>query len=250
MRVASMVVLGICAYLVFLAATVPARFVAARLLAETQGRIQLLEPIGTLWSGTARAVVTSPAGAVAVDRLEWRLLPSRLASMRLAFDVKAALAGIDASLEIGRSPLAWEARGVRAGGEVTALSALLPLLAPWRPEGTFTASSPSFSWDERGARGDASIEWRAARVALSDVRPLGSYRAEVRAASGPAQITVTTLEGPLRVAGQGSLAPSGRLDFTGEARGEGAQAGALEPLLDLVGPRRADGSRALALRLN
>ena len=65
---------------------------------------------------------------------------------------------------------------------------------------------------------------------------------------GPANLTVTTVEGPLRIAGKGSFAPPSQLNFSGEARGDGPNAGALEPLLNLIGPRRADGSRAIELR--
>jgi hypothetical protein len=59
------------------------------------------------------------------------------------------------------------------------------------------------------------------------------------------KVNLATLEGPLRLTGEGTLTPQGRLAFAGEARGEGAAAQSLEPLLDLMGPRRADGARAL-----
>jgi len=60
---------------------------------------------------------------------------------------------------------------------------------------------------------------------------------------------VTTIKGPLRVTGSGTASPSSGFTFKGEARGEGEAAKALEPLLDLMGPRRPDGARALELRL-
>ena len=64
------------------------------------------------------------------------------------------------------------------------------------------------------------------------------------------ELKVTTLEGPLRITGQGTLASPARLAFSGEARAEGDAAKALEPLLDLLGARRPDGARALEWRLN
>ena len=39
-----------------------------------------------------------------------------------------------------------------------------------------------------------------------------------------------------------------RAIVSGEARGEGGEAAALESLLNLMGPRRADGARILELR--
>lgn len=248
MRLPAIVALGVLAYAVVLVALMPARFVAAHLPPEMRAHVTLLEPDGTLWNGRARAIVTSAVGAVAVDRLEWRLRPERLLALRVAFDVTAALPGIDATLELGRSPTAWEARELHAGGDIAALSALVPWIAPWRPEGTFTAVASSASWDASSARGAARVEWKRAAVALSSVRPLGSYAVELRADSGPAKVVVTTLAGPLRIAAQGTLTPPGRFEASGEARAEGPDAAALEPLLDLLGPKRADGSRALAWR--
>jgi general secretion pathway protein N len=250
MRLRAIAALGVAAYLVFLAAGVPASFVAARVSAHTQGRVQLIEPEGTAWNGKARAIVTSPSGAVAVDHIEWQFRPARLASLRLAFDVRAALAGLDAGFEIGRSPGAWEARDVKAAGDVAALSALFPLLAAWRPEGTFSLASPAFSWDGRTARGEARLTWGRAAVALSAVRPLGNYHASLNANEGPVHFRVNTLEGALRIEGKGTFTPSGQVEFSGDARAEGANTAALDPLLDLLGPRRADGSRALAWRVN
>ena len=97
-------------------------------------------------------------------------------------------------------------------------------------------------------RGEARIEWSGAATALSDVKPLGSYRADVAAEGSAARIDVSTLSGPLRVAGKGNLVFPAQLTFNGEARGEGPQAPALQPLLDLMGPRKADGSHAIAWR--
>ena len=39
------------------------------------------------------------------------------------------------------------------------------------------------------------------------------------------------------------------MTFSGEARGEGANAAALEPLLNLMGPRRPDGARSIEVRI-
>jgi general secretion pathway protein N len=80
------------------------------------------------------------------------------------------------------------------------------------------------------------------------VRPLGSWRAEA-AGEGPAiRFSLATLKGPLRLSGKGTLPVPGRLSFTGEARAEPGRERDLEPLLDLIGPRRPDGARAIEVR--
>ena len=250
MRLPALAVLGAAAYAAFLAATVPATWVAAKLQEESRGRLQLLDAGGTLWHGTAKAVLDLSGAPGTIDRIEWRFRPERLAAGRLAFDVQAAAPGLEARAEIGRSPAAWQARDVMARADATTASALLPWIARFRPEGSLHVASPAFSWDDRAARGELRLEWRAASMSLSAIRPLGTYRAEVRAEGGPAKFTLTTLDGPLRIAGQGTLTAPSRLEFAGDARAEGPDAKSLEPLLELLGPRRADGTRALLWRLN
>jgi len=128
------------------------------------------------------------------------------------------------------------------------LAAVAPLLGAWRPQGALTLSAPALAWDDGRARGTARAEWRNASLALTDVRPLGDYRIEASAEGGPAAFTVTTLDGALRIAGHGTFAPPDALAFSGEARAVGNAAAALEPLLNLLGPRRADGARTLEWR--
>jgi general secretion pathway protein N len=249
MRTPAIAALGIAAYLAILVATIPASLVAARSGTALPG-LELAEASGTLWNGAARARLATGGGQVTLDALNWRFLPLHLASGRLAFDVSASGPGVDAHAMVGRSLGGWELRDARGQAEAPLAVVLVPWIAPWRPEGTLQFAVASLSWDEREARGEASLEWRRAAVALSEVRPLGSYRLVARADGGPAQLSVTTIDGSLRIAGQGTLTPPRRLAFSGEARGEGDAAKALEPLLDLLGPRRPDGARAVEVRMN
>jgi general secretion pathway protein N len=243
MRASTIAVPGIAAYVVFLAAMVPARFVAERV--SVPGEVEISEASGTLWDGAARATIATGAAPLAIDRVRWHFLPARLASARLAFALDASGGGLDAHAEIDRGFGALAARDLRARADAAALAAIFPLAGTWRPEGAVTLAAPAIAWDGRDVRGEAALEWRDAALAIAAVRPLGSYRIEARAEGGPARLSVSTLEGPLRIAGSGTFAPPAALAFAGEARGEGPSAAALEPLLDLFGPRRADGARNL-----
>jgi general secretion pathway protein N len=250
MRLPAMAALGAAAYVVFLGATAPASFIAERASAAAPGRIVLTDTQGTLWKGSARARIRAAGGDVLLDRLEWRFLPARLASGRVAFDVSATGRGLDARSQVARGFGGWELRDVAAHGDAAVLTPLAPMIAAWRPEGNVAISSPAIEWNARGARGDLSAEWKDAAVSISDVRPLGSYRIDMHAEGGPAKITLATLAGPLRISGNGTFAPPSGLVLSGDARGEGVQAGTLEPLLNLIGPRRSDGARTLEIRLN
>ena len=248
MRFTTLAVIGTAAYATFLVALMPASYVAREIQERSRGALQGHEASGTIWNGSGRAVVATPAGPLALDHLQWRFLPARLLTGRAAFEVHGNSAGFKGSGEVGRSIGAWEARGALIG-EAAGIGSFLPLVAPWRPQGTLSLEATRLTWDERELRGDARLVWRAAALALSEVRPLGTYRAELRGDGGPAKVTLQTLEGALRLSGQGTLAPPSRLAFSGEARGEAAFAARLAPLLDLMGPPRADGSRALEWRL-
>ena len=242
MRAPALAALGIAASLLFLAATVPAGFVAARWHAPA---VSIADAQGTLWRGSARATLRTPQGEVAVDRITWRLRPARLVAGRIAFDVEATAKGFTGTGRVERGLAALELRDLAARGDATTLALFAPLAATWQPQGAVTLTAPALAWDDGELRGEGRAEWRGAALALSGVRPLGSYRAELKGAGGPAKLTLTTIEGPLRLTGDGTLTREGRLAFSGEARAEGNSAQALEPLLDLIGPKRADGSRAL-----
>lgn len=250
MRPRSIAALAAVAYAVFLVATTPSSFVAGQLSAAAAGSVQFVETSGTLWNGSARARMLAAGGPLFLDRVDWRLVPARLSAGRIAFDVTAASRGLEARLQVARGFSDWEFRDVAASAEAAFLTAFLPWVARWRPEGTLAIAANAVTWNGREARGATRIEWRNAAVALSEVRPLGTYRIDARAEGGPAKLEVTTLDGPLKVSGQGTFTPPTRVAFSGEARAEGESAKALEPLLDLMGPRRPDGARALEWRFD
>lgn len=244
MRAPALAVLGIAAYAVFLVATLPASVALEAVRRADPGKLEVRESSGSAWNGVA----TVTAGGLAIERLEWHWKPSRLIAGRLAFDIKAAAPGIGASYEAARTITRWEVRDAQAKGTAQALALLLPVVAAWRPEGELTLASPQLESDGREMRGKLSLEWRNAAVALSDVRPLGSYRADVELDGANGKFRVATLRGPLTITGQGTVSAPGRVAFGGEARAEPASAAALEPLLKLLGPARPDGARAIEWR--
>jgi len=240
--------LGLVAYGVFLVATLPAAFVAGPVGKVSNGQVRLANAAGTVWNGAAKLELALPRLAATVDEVRWNFLPTRLAAGRLAFAVEARAAGLTANLEIARGPLAWRVRGLRAGGEAAALASLHPPLAIWQPGGTLAVEAEELAWDGRAASGKATVEWRDAALALSAVRPLGTWRGEAQAAGREVKVALATVRGPLRLSGSGTQPIDGRLTFSGEARAEPGRERELEPLLALLGARRADGARALAVR--
>jgi general secretion pathway protein N len=124
-----------------------------------------------------------------------------------------------------------------------------PVVAAWRPEGTVQVNTQQVRWNEREMQGNVNVEWRDASVALSDVRPLGTYRLTAQGAGESVQLALSTIAGALTMSGKGEVKLPRGTTFSGEARGEAASAAALEPLLTLMGPRRADGARAIEVQI-
>lgn len=242
MRAFGLAVLGVLAYLVFLVASLPASLVAQRVARETVQAVQLEGARGTAWKGEARLRVEGTS----LGLLQWRWQPASLAAGRLGFALHVNEPHLEAAGELARGIAAWELRGT-ARGSAEALGAAIPQVAPWRPQGSVDLDVPALSWTPSSLAGEARLEWREAGVGIAEVRPLGHYRAELRGDGAAARVTLATLQGPLQLAASGSLTPQGRLSLRGEARAEGPQAAALQPLLDLIGPRNPDGSRTFGV---
>jgi general secretion pathway protein N len=248
LRPAALFAIGAVAYVAFLGATIPARWIEARLDASAPRAYEMNAMTGTLWHGEGQAVLQAPGGTLVVDHVGWRFLPSRLLQGRIAFALDVRGAGVEASGEAARTLSGWAVRDLNAQADAALAVAAFPLAGRWRPEGRVSLAAPAI--DARGddIRGEATIEWKSAATTLSQVRPLGSYRA-VFAADGPgANVTVSTLEGALSLRGNGRLDWPLRVNFMGEARAEPTRAAQLAPLLDLIGPPKPDGSRTLDLR--
>lgn len=249
MRAPAYVALGIAAYLVFLAATLPANIVVerARRAMPLDVHASFDDVRGTIWNGSLRARIDTPA-PLTVDRIAWRLLPSRLAAGELAFALDAASPSLSAKMQAARAFDGWRLRDVAARADASAFVAFAPVLAAFRPAGPLELNAASLEWNRREARGEARLEWRDAATSLAEIRPLGSYRLTWRGEGETGRLAVATLQGPLHFVGEGTTTPQGAVQFTGEARAEPQAAKALAPLLDLIGPARPDGARAIALR--
>ncbi|HYC37634.1 MAG TPA: type II secretion system protein N [Usitatibacter sp.] len=245
MRRLAFAALFVAAYLVFMVALLPASFVASRLPQWTQGAVQLLRPEGTVWNGSGALTLATVAGPLAIDHVRWRLLPARFFLGRMEFDVTATAGAARADGRVARNWSSWKVSG-NALADAAGAAQLFPLLSTWRPEGRLALDVARASWNGSELRGSAGLAWDDAAVAFSDVRPLGSYRVELRGTGGPARFTLLTTKGPLQLTGHGTVTPQGRVEFAGNARAEGTHAASLEPVLKLLGPRRPDGAHGLS----
>ena len=252
--------------LIALVCFAPAAWLASAVSAATQQRFMLADARGTVWSGSAVAVLTGGAGSrdasALPGRLVWSMRPQGLAlQVRLSqacclngevkMALKPGLAGFTAVVQpqtatVGQWPAAWLSglgtpwNTIQLGGVVRVLSSGM------------TLESAQGIWHMSGGM---DLELMGASSRLSTLDTLGSYRLSLRGApagapgagaapgsAGAVQFSLSTLGGTLQLSGAGTWG-AGRLHFQGEARSSDADDSALTNLLNILG--RREGARSV-----
>lgn len=239
-------VLGLLAALTTFA---PAHWLAAGLTNATGGRIVLDDPRGTVWTGSARLVLTG--GAASQDR---SALPGRL-----QWQLRPAWGGVRAHLSAAcctPAPLVLHAQPRWSGARITLAdgqsqwpaAVLAGLGTPWntlQPQGQLAFQTQGLQAEWAAGRlvleGQAQLDALAISSRLSTLRPMGSYRLTLQGGAAPT-LTLQTLQGDLQLSGSGQWVGQ-RLRFTGEASAAPEREGALSNLLNIIG--RRNGARSL-----
>jgi general secretion pathway protein N len=227
----------------------PARWLAAALAQASQGQVQLADPLGTIWDGSAQLVLSggkdSRDQSALPERLRWQLrtsfngvsadiLAECCMAQPLQLRAAAHWGGAELTLADGQSrwPAAW----------------LSGLGAPWntlQPEGTLTLSTQGIAVDWNNGRiqlaGRAQLEAIDIASRLSTLKPMGSYRLTL-AGGNPNTLQLETIKGSLQLTGSGQWVGA-RLHFDGVATAAPDRIDALSNLLNIIG--RRDGARAI-----
>jgi general secretion pathway protein N len=229
----------------------PARWLAAAVAQASQGHVQLADPRGTLWNGSAQLVLAGGAGSTGStalpQRLHWQIRP--------ALDGAPVLrVGLLADCCMAQ-PLQLQARPHWGGAYLTLgdhqshwpAPLLAGLGAPWntlQPEGTLALRTQGLALDWTAGRlllaGQAQLEAIAMASRLSTLKPMGSYRLTLTGGS-PTTLQLDTLDGALQLVGSGQWVGA-RLRFEGTATAAPDRVDALSNLLNIIG--RRDGARA------
>lgn len=249
-------VLGACAGLALgLVAFAPAAWLAAGVARATAGQLQLADARGTVWSGSAVTVLSGgrdSRDAVALPgRLEWSL---GLAGT--AFELRARQACcLHAQPRLRFAPgfARWRLELLPAAGSALIghwpAAWLAGLGTPWNTmqlDGELRLSSPGLVVETVQGRwqlaGSAVLELQHMASRLSTLPVLGSYRMVLATPDAVPRLTLTTLDGALRLTGNGEWLASG-LRFRGEATAAPGAEAALANLLNIIGRRQ--GTRSL-----
>jgi general secretion pathway protein N len=227
----------------------PAAWLAAGVQSLSANQIQLQEPRGTLWHGSARLVLTggkdSQDQSSLPTRLNWTLQPGLGGASISLHSACCTDTPILAQLHPG-----WNTMTVRFKDSVLQLPAdmLAGLGTPWNTvalQGQLRLSTVGLSLQYRAGRatsqGLTRLEALAVSSRLSPLKPLGSYRLDILGGDN-AQLNLSTLGGDLQLSGQGQWVGS-RLHFTGEASASPEREAALSNLLNILGRRQ--GARSI-----
>lgn len=227
-------VLGVCAYLLFLAITLPATLLGFVLERASGGALALGEPVGTLWKGRGLLAVRSSGAFRGIADIEWRCNPLSLftGGLNVALSGASPEANLRASLSVGVRRL--RLRNVDASGPAMLLEPIAAAAAFAKPEGRVRATADSLEFGAASVRGTAMVEWTGA--GLSGAPRLGDYRLQITGSGERAQVQLSTLHGDLRLSAEGewNAAHPGVVRLHGIAE-PSAERKDLEPLLQLMG---------------
>lgn len=233
----------------------PALWLAQGVQAATGGRVQLINTSGTVWQGHADLLFTGGEGSRTQTALPqgmgWRIRPQLLAAVPALGVQLSAPCCTTAPLDLQLLPR-WGGAELRvaAGHSRWPAELLAGLGTPWntlRLEGQLALQTNGLTlrWDQGRARVQGAMSVEALDVAsrLSALRPLGSYRFDLRAPEdgNTAQLDLSTLRGELLLQGSGQWV-GGRLRFTGDAQAAPGSETALANLLNIMGRRQGTRS--------
>lgn len=241
------VALALLAMLATALASLPAAWLAPLLERQTNGRLSLGDPQGSVWRGSAFIGVAGDRGEPLVPllpgRFHWRLSPLALVGVvEATVDNPRAL---EAPLPVQGSWWRWTLGDGGMSLPAERLAALGAPLNTVRPSGRMRVSwgALTFMRTDAGLQVDGRLQLELTQMAsaLSPVKPLGAYRMRFDWQGGTARVNLESLSG-LLLTGQGLFA-DGRLQFSGQAWAAEGEEQRLAILLNLLGQRRQVGNR-------
>ncbi|MBY0455503.1 MAG: type II secretion system protein N [Burkholderiaceae bacterium] len=227
----------------------PAQWLATTLAQASGEHLQLLEPRGTIWAGSAQLVLTggksSQNRAALPGRVQWQLRP-HMEGLRA--DISATCCTT--------APLQLQLQARWGGARITVADGssqwpahvLAGLGTPWNTlqlDGPLVLETKGLQADWTEGRlqlsGQTQLDALAMSSRLSTLRPMGSYRLTLHGGAAPT-LTLDTLQGDLQLSGSGQWVGQ-RLRFSGEASATPERESALSNLLNIIG--RRSGARSI-----
>ncbi|HEY1995579.1 type II secretion system protein N [Paraburkholderia sp.] len=225
----------------------PAAWITPQFTRATGGHVNLVDPSGSLWHGSATLMLAAGADTGAATllpgQLEWHtsfwpLFTGRVHMSMLQSDAMPTPITVDATR-----------RGaiLSQGALAVPASLLTGLGAPFNTldlQGDVRLAWSDWRSFGNEAFGQLSVTLNDASSRVSLVKPLGSYRVLFQAEGSSSTIDLSTLKGPLILSGHGMMS-AGSTSFNGTATAAPEARENLAGLLNLLG--RPSGPDTVAL---
>jgi hypothetical protein len=223
------------AFLIGLGVRAPARALAPILADRSANRLQLTDAQGSVWSGAAGLSCVLPEGSsVNCGRWAWNLVPGNFAQGRMSLLVRRE--GVEESMLISWTPVGLEMENVAITLPAALAGSIDPKVAALRLGGRLHISSQKLS----GKAGQAKISWQKMESGLVPGQALGDHVIDVTNGPAGSSFTISSVSGPVALAGGGSVAVDGQTTIDATARIDPKNS-ALPSLLSLMGNEVAPG---------
>lgn len=216
----------------------PARWLAVAL--PDAWPVAIVDASGSIWKGSA-LLALGPHGARTTlpDPIVWRAGWNNGARVELTHPWLECRM----TLRLHGSGIGVAPCGLRLPAD--ALATLGAPLNTLKPTGQLWLRWPGMQVGATIPAGElVSLNWQNAGSALSQVRPLGHYRANLKGMNNSIDVQLTTVEGPLILQGSGAIAPNGAFHFSGVARSSSSASpqtiAGLQTILSAIGRRSGD----------
>jgi general secretion pathway protein N len=220
-----------------LLAMMPAAWIVPQFSKATGGHVNLVDPAGSLWSGSATLMLaagTDGAGATLLPgRIEWTTAFLPLFTGRVHMTMRQT----DAMPDAVTVDATTRGATVTAGQIAVPATLLAGLGAPFNTldfDGSVRLSWTEFRLLNRNTYGQVVVTLDDMASRVSRVKPLGSYRVALQAQGASATIDLSTSKGPLMLTGNGAISQEST-SFQGTATAAPDQRENLAGLLNLLG---------------
>jgi len=225
----------------------PAAWITPQFAKASQGHVNLIDPSGSVWHGSATLVLAAGrdagAGTLLPGRVQWQTAFWPLLTGHLDMRMRHVPAMPEA-IEVAAGPRS----SMVSAGEIAVPAALLAGLgAPFNTLDLRGAVRVAWTpWRMLGTRayGQVVVTLTDMTSRVSPVKPLGSYRVAFQAQGDDSTIDLSTLNGPLRLSGHGAVSANST-SFHGQASAEPQARDNLAGLLNVLGRPNGDGTIAL-----
>lgn len=200
-------------------AQLPAALMDEVLSQLSDGKLRIAATRGSLWQGSGLLAISDGQRQLrAMRTLDWRFgFARRALGLTLVLQEHQRP---QAALHVGIGGIAIEQLALDVPLDLVAASIAHPAArAGWRGRLVLASDGLSCDWRQT-CEGMLRVRWHDASLDIVPERKLGTHELRFTALGRAFDIAVTTIEGDIRVDGQGRLEPGQAFSFTGSVEGD------------------------------